>query len=111
MDRFGCSSQASLREIILESQMILYILTLRLCLLAQPLQYAIFGRVTKGDETLTKLEQLPTRREGIFVMVYLYSTFSSCSQQILVILFWLIFVCFSSRATHALDVSLCSEVR
>lgn len=31
-------------------------------------QYAIFGRVTKGDETLTKLEQLPTRREGIFVM-------------------------------------------
>uniref|UniRef100_A0A2P2KNX4 Peptidyl-prolyl cis-trans isomerase n=1 Tax=Rhizophora mucronata TaxID=61149 RepID=A0A2P2KNX4_RHIMU len=31
-------------------------------------QYAIFGRVTKGDETLTKLEQLPTRHEGIFVM-------------------------------------------
>ncbi|KAK9277720.1 hypothetical protein L1049_007267 [Liquidambar formosana] len=31
-------------------------------------QYAIFGRVTKGDETLKKLEQLPTRREGIFVM-------------------------------------------
>ncbi|WCJ27612.1 Cyclophilin-like peptidyl-prolyl cis-trans isomerase family protein [Euphorbia peplus] len=31
-------------------------------------QYAIFGKVTKGDETLTKLEQLPTRREGIFVM-------------------------------------------
>ncbi|RVW31232.1 Peptidyl-prolyl cis-trans isomerase CYP23 [Vitis vinifera] len=27
-------------------------------------QYAIFGRVTKGDETLKKLEQLPTRREG-----------------------------------------------
>jgi cyclophilin family peptidyl-prolyl cis-trans isomerase len=34
-----------------------------------PLQYAIFGRLTKGDETLKKLEQLPTRREGIFVMV------------------------------------------
>ncbi|XP_010242418.1 PREDICTED: peptidyl-prolyl cis-trans isomerase CYP23 [Nelumbo nucifera] len=31
-------------------------------------QYAIFGRVTKGDDTLRKLEQLPTRREGIFVM-------------------------------------------
>ncbi|KAM7484346.1 hypothetical protein LguiA_000355 [Lonicera macranthoides] len=31
-------------------------------------QYAIFGKVTKGDETLKKLEQLPTRREGIFVM-------------------------------------------
>lgn len=32
-------------------------------------QYAIFGKVTKGDETLKKLEELPTRREGIFVMV------------------------------------------
>eukprot|EP00262_Sarcandra_glabra_P015453 TRINITY_DN4757_c0_g1_i1.p1 TRINITY_DN4757_c0_g1~~TRINITY_DN4757_c0_g1_i1.p1 ORF type:complete len:232 (-),score=35.38 TRINITY_DN4757_c0_g1_i1:82-777(-) len=31
-------------------------------------KYAIFGRVTKGDETLRKLEELPTRREGIFVM-------------------------------------------
>ncbi|KAL3501392.1 hypothetical protein ACH5RR_035841 [Cinchona calisaya] len=31
-------------------------------------QYAIFGKVTKGDETLRKLEQLPTRTEGIFVM-------------------------------------------
>ncbi|KDP41170.1 hypothetical protein JCGZ_15577 [Jatropha curcas] len=31
-------------------------------------QYAIFGKVTKGDDTLIKLEQLPTRREGIFVM-------------------------------------------
>ncbi|XP_059655889.1 peptidyl-prolyl cis-trans isomerase CYP23 [Cornus florida] len=31
-------------------------------------QYAIFGKVTKGDETLKKLEELPTRREGIFVM-------------------------------------------
>ncbi|CAN4123838.1 unnamed protein product [Withania somnifera] len=30
--------------------------------------YAIFGKVTKGDETLRKLEQLPTKREGIFVM-------------------------------------------
>ncbi|KAL1355875.1 hypothetical protein HN51_007837 [Arachis hypogaea] len=30
--------------------------------------YAIFGRVTKGDDTLKKLEQLPTRKEGIFVM-------------------------------------------
>lgn len=32
-------------------------------------QYAIFGKVTKGDETLKKLEELPTHREGIFVMV------------------------------------------
>ncbi|XP_044494390.1 peptidyl-prolyl cis-trans isomerase CYP23 isoform X2 [Mangifera indica] len=31
-------------------------------------QYAIFGKVTKGDETLKKLEQLPTHKEGIFVM-------------------------------------------
>ncbi|KAJ7943499.1 Peptidyl-prolyl cis-trans isomerase [Quillaja saponaria] len=31
-------------------------------------QYAIFGKVTKGDDTLQKLEELPTRREGIFVM-------------------------------------------
>ncbi|KAK4741382.1 hypothetical protein SAY87_024970 [Trapa incisa] len=31
-------------------------------------KYAIFGKVTKGDETLKKLEELPTRREGIFVM-------------------------------------------
>ncbi|KAK1290958.1 hypothetical protein QJS10_CPB18g01341 [Acorus calamus] len=31
-------------------------------------QYAIFGKVTKGDDTLRKLEGVPTRREGIFVM-------------------------------------------
>ncbi|XP_027097142.1 peptidyl-prolyl cis-trans isomerase CYP23 [Coffea arabica] len=31
-------------------------------------QYAIFGKLTKGDETLRKLEQLPTKKEGIFVM-------------------------------------------
>ncbi|KDO82879.1 hypothetical protein CISIN_1g027035mg [Citrus sinensis] len=31
-------------------------------------QYAVFGKVTKGDETLRKLEGLPTRKEGIFVM-------------------------------------------
>ncbi|KAE8729985.1 Peptidyl-prolyl cis-trans isomerase CYP23 [Hibiscus syriacus] len=31
-------------------------------------QYAIFGKVTKGDDTLRKLEELPTRREGICVM-------------------------------------------
>ncbi|PIA62619.1 hypothetical protein AQUCO_00200552v1 [Aquilegia coerulea] len=31
-------------------------------------QYAIFGKLTKGDDTLRKLEQLPTRQEGIFVM-------------------------------------------
>lgn len=32
-------------------------------------QYAVFGKVTKGDEVLSKLEELPTRKEGIFVMV------------------------------------------
>ncbi|BBN11873.1 hypothetical protein MPTK1_5g15470 [Marchantia polymorpha subsp. ruderalis] len=31
-------------------------------------QYAVFGKVTKGYETLSKLEELPTRTEGIFVM-------------------------------------------
>ncbi|XP_074295655.1 peptidyl-prolyl cis-trans isomerase CYP23-like [Silene latifolia] len=31
-------------------------------------KYAVFGKVTKGDETLSKLEELPTRKEGIFVM-------------------------------------------
>ncbi|KAL3511147.1 hypothetical protein ACH5RR_030548 [Cinchona calisaya] len=31
-------------------------------------EYAIFGKLTKGDETLRKLEQLPTKKEGIFVM-------------------------------------------
>ena len=34
-------------------------------------QYAVFGKVTRGDETLRKLEEVPTRREGIFVMVLL----------------------------------------
>lgn len=31
-------------------------------------QYAIFGKVTKGYETLARLEELPTKQEGIFVM-------------------------------------------
>ncbi|KMT07102.1 hypothetical protein BVRB_6g154290 [Beta vulgaris subsp. vulgaris] len=31
-------------------------------------KYAVFGKLTKGDETLKKLEELPTRREGMFVM-------------------------------------------
>ncbi|XP_037421241.1 peptidyl-prolyl cis-trans isomerase CYP23-like isoform X2 [Triticum dicoccoides] len=31
-------------------------------------QYAVFGRVTKGDDTLRKLERLPTHKEGIFAM-------------------------------------------
>ncbi|GAB2248338.1 hypothetical protein Droror1_Dr00008220 [Drosera rotundifolia] len=31
-------------------------------------KYAVFSKVTQGDETLRKLEELPTRREGIFVM-------------------------------------------
>ncbi|XP_073142804.1 peptidyl-prolyl cis-trans isomerase CYP23 [Henckelia pumila] len=42
-------------------------------------QYAIFGKVTKGDETLKKLEQVPTRTEGIFVMpterITIFSTY------------------------------------
>ena len=32
-------------------------------------QYAIFGKVTKGDEVLSRLEDLPTHTEGMFVMV------------------------------------------
>ncbi|XP_058777280.1 peptidyl-prolyl cis-trans isomerase CYP23 isoform X2 [Vicia villosa] len=32
-------------------------------------KYAIFGKVTKGDDTLAKFEQLPTRTEGMFVML------------------------------------------
>jgi len=32
------------------------------------MHYTIFGRVTKGMETLRKMEELPTRQEGIFVM-------------------------------------------
>ncbi|GMP58251.1 hypothetical protein CsSME_00021979 [Camellia sinensis var. sinensis] len=54
-------------------------------------QYAIFGKVTRGDETLRKLEQLPTRREGIFVMpteritilsTYYYDTkLETCEQE------------------------------
>jgi hypothetical protein len=35
---------------------------------ASAAQYCVFGTVTKGWEVLDKLEQLPTRREGIFVM-------------------------------------------
>ncbi|KAI7844355.1 hypothetical protein COHA_002153 [Chlorella ohadii] len=31
-------------------------------------QYTIFGLVTQGLDTLAKLEELPTRKEGIFVM-------------------------------------------
>ncbi|CAK9137108.1 unnamed protein product [Ilex paraguariensis] len=54
-------------------------------------QYAIFGKVTKGDETLKKLEELPTRREGIFVMpteritilssYYYDTTMETCEQE------------------------------
>ncbi|CAI7826272.1 unnamed protein product [Closterium sp. NIES-53] len=31
-------------------------------------KYAVFGRVTAGDEVLARMEALPTRTEGIFVM-------------------------------------------
>lgn len=31
-------------------------------------KYAVFGRVTKGDATLAKLEALETKQEGMFVM-------------------------------------------
>ncbi|ESQ34334.1 hypothetical protein EUTSA_v10008695mg [Eutrema salsugineum] len=54
-------------------------------------QYAVFGKVTKGDETLRKLEEVPTRREGIFVMpteritilsTYYYDTeMDSCEEE------------------------------
>lgn len=33
-----------------------------------PGRYTIFGKVTKGMDVLHKLEALPTKREGIFVM-------------------------------------------
>ncbi|GIL60334.1 hypothetical protein Vafri_14960 [Volvox africanus] len=32
------------------------------------MEYAIFGKVTEGMETLRRMEDLPTKREGIFVM-------------------------------------------
>ncbi|KAL0698918.1 hypothetical protein Bca4012_055040 [Brassica carinata] len=54
-------------------------------------KYAVFGKVTKGDETLRKLEEVPTRREGIFVMpterisilsTYYYdTTMESCEEE------------------------------
>jgi hypothetical protein len=31
-------------------------------------QYAVFGRVVSGHEALYRMEQVETRREGIFVM-------------------------------------------
>lgn len=34
-----------------------------------PVQYAVFGKVTAGDDVLRTFESLPTRRDGIFVMV------------------------------------------
>ena len=33
------------------------------------LQYAVFGRMTRGEEVLMKMEELPTRKSGMFVMV------------------------------------------
>lgn len=30
--------------------------------------YAVFGKMTKGEEVLRRLEELPTKRDGIFVM-------------------------------------------
>ena len=32
-------------------------------------QYAVFGKVTHGDDVLRRLEKLETKQEGIFVMV------------------------------------------
>ena len=31
-------------------------------------RYTVFGRVVRGDHVLSKLEQVETKREGIFVM-------------------------------------------
>ncbi|CAL9025177.1 unnamed protein product [Prunus brigantina] len=52
-------------------------------------QYAIFGKVAKGDKTLKALEELPTRREGIFVMwshliiiLWCVNVLSSCLDRI-----------------------------
>lgn len=45
-------------------------------------QYAVFGRVTKGDDTLRKLERLPTHKEGIFVMVCSGNASPMCGQSV-----------------------------
>lgn len=52
-------------------------------------QYAIFGKITKGDDTLIKLEGLPTRTEGIFVMASDFPYFS----EIIVSFRWFQFCC------------------
>ena len=31
-------------------------------------QYAIFGRITRGEAALQAMQQVPTKKEGIFVM-------------------------------------------
>ena len=40
-------------------------------------QYTVFGRVISGDDVLAKLEQVETKREGIFVMPKTRITISS----------------------------------
>eukprot|EP00850_Spirogloea_muscicola_P021070 SM000235S08109 [mRNA] locus=s235:14817:16650:- [translate_table: standard] len=40
-------------------------------------KYAVFGKMVSGDETLRKMEKLPTKTEGIFVMPIERITISS----------------------------------
>eukprot|EP00850_Spirogloea_muscicola_P009109 SM000050S17034 [mRNA] locus=s50:573820:575677:- [translate_table: standard] len=40
-------------------------------------KYAVFGKMVSGDETLTKMEKLPTKTEGIFVMMYVALIFAA----------------------------------
>lgn len=42
-------------------------------------QYTVFGKVLSGDDVLAKLEQVETRKEGIFVMPKHRITISSAT--------------------------------
>ena len=42
-------------------------------------QYTVFGKVLSGDDILAKLEQVETRKEGIFVMPKHRITISSAT--------------------------------
>jgi hypothetical protein len=60
-------------------------------------QYAVFGRVTKGDDTLRKLERLPTHKEGIFVMVCILQLHSSPRQRIFYSALFNMIICILSK--------------
>ncbi|XP_028555092.1 peptidyl-prolyl cis-trans isomerase CYP23 isoform X1 [Dendrobium catenatum] len=52
-------------------------------------EYAIFGVVTKGFDTLKRLEEVPTRREGIFVMPTERITILSTYFYVIILLLWI----------------------